>query len=162
MEILVISPELIMPWEHKYFDERLFYKAIGEKYMERPLEERIANASAAFQELQEIDYLKYRKKYNDRCDEGWKHVPPVPVVEAPNDLLHLGFFIVYNGHTRLEAARRAGMPLPVMLLENDEDIIALKTHHDNLFFVPEKGAFQRHRGGVWDYAYCYLKRLVIA
>ncbi|MFA5887947.1 MAG: hypothetical protein WC852_04530 [Candidatus Nanoarchaeia archaeon] len=157
MKILVISPELIIPSEHKRFDKHLVYRAIDEKYMKRPLEETIANAAAALNELQKIDYVEYRKKYNEIDDnDGWKHVPPVPVVDAPDDLLYLGFFIVYNGHHRLEAARRADMPLPVMLLENDKDIKTIAKFHDDLFFVPNKGAFQRHRDGIWAYARDHL------
>lgn len=157
MKILVIGPELIIPWEHKGFDEYLAYKAIDEKYMRRPLEETIANAAASLDDIRELGYPKYRMKYaRGRGSEGWKHVPPVPVVDAPDDLLYLGFFIVYNGHHRLEAAKRAGMPLPVMLLENDKDIKTLAKFHDDLFFVPNKGAFQRHRDGIWAYAREYL------
>lgn len=72
MKILTISPELIIPWEHKEFDKHLGYKAIDEKYMKRPLEERIANAAAALNELQSIGISKYMKKYADRYDDnGW-------------------------------------------------------------------------------------------
>lgn len=158
MKILTISPELIIPWEHKEFDKHLGYKAIDEKYMKRPLEERIANAAAALNELQSIGISKYMKKYADKYDDnGWKHVPPVPVMEAPVDLLYLGFFIVYNGHHRLEAAKRADMPLPVMLLENDKDINTLAGFNDDLFFGDFGNSFQRHREGIWDYAREYLE-----
>lgn len=153
MKILVISPELIIPWEHTRFDKHLGYKAFDEKYMNRTLEETIANAAAALNELQSIGISKYMKKYADRYDDnGWKHVPPVPVIEAPDDLLHLGFFIVYNGHHRLEAAKRADMPLPVMLLKDDSDIECLQKHHENLFFWLEEDSFQYNRESIWNYA----------
>lgn len=123
MKLLVISHEYIIPWEHNRFSKCLTDKAIDEKYLKRPLDEIVANAAAAFNELQALgdskDYKKYIGRYHG---EGWKHVPPVPVVEVPDDLLHMGFFIIYNGHHRLEAAKRADMPLPVILLENDADM----------------------------------------
>ncbi len=163
MKILTISPELIIPWEHTRFDKHLVYKAIDEKYLKRPLEETIANASAALNEIQSIGVYEYSKKYGKGYGkEGWKHIPPVPVLEAPDDLLYLGFFIVYNGHHRLEAAKRADLPLPVMLLEDDKDIKTLAKFHDDVFFVPDKGAFQRHREGILNYAYGYLERPVPA
>ncbi len=92
----------------------------------------------------------------------------MPVVEAPEDLLHLGRYVLYGGHHRREAAVRAGILLPAKLLENDEDIQELIRKNGQLSIdgmgwekiaykhCCEKGelkpTYLAHRESVWDHA----------
>jgi len=161
MKIFLIDPVYVIPWEHDSFYLGLKERAVEEKLINLPFDKRIANARASLEELQQLGLLEYEKKYVDTAAyEGWKHVPPVPVIAAPDDLLHLGFFIVYNGHHRLESARRAELPLPVMLIQDDSDIRFLNKHHEDLFSMSDEFSFQYHREHILNYAYSYIERLI--
>ena len=52
--------------------------------------------------------------------EGWKNVPPVPVFELPGGFSHQ--YVLIDGHTRHEIARRMNQKLKCAIYQKDEPI----------------------------------------
>lgn len=119
MKALILKPELVLPWDGGVRHRRFFARAEEEKRNPRSLDVMLRDAEDAMRVIRRIE------PGSDK-GEGWFYVPLVPVFEAPEDLRHLGEYIVYNGNHRRKAAKETGIYLPCMLLENDEDMRRLK------------------------------------
>lgn len=53
----------------------------------------------------------------------WLAQHPITVFKAPEELGHLGSYILNDGHKRTVAALRAGLPqIPILVLETAEDV----------------------------------------
>ncbi|MBU2637987.1 MAG: hypothetical protein KJ955_03375 [Nanoarchaeota archaeon] len=149
MQILVISPEYIIPWEQPYEAGSFQRRAFEEKEKSRSIDGILAEAKAA----------PFRGFGMEREDTGagWSNVPLIPVFDAPEDLLHLGFFIVYNGNHRRFAANKAGISIPVLLLENGADLEALKKYRARECKKLLEGlSFDETRKIIWENARKYV------
>lgn len=119
MRLLTIDPTIAIPWEHTSSSASLLRKAREEVSGAEPLSRVLAREKRRLKE--EI----FTNQISDGVDNetwGWSGIPPVPLVPAPVDLYGLGIYVLYEGHHRREAARRAGIMLPCKLIESDEDI----------------------------------------
>lgn len=121
MKALILKPEIIIPWHHENTYETLMQRALEEREMGRTLEDML-NDAWEYLTLTPAERMRRRQ---DREMKGWRYVQPAPVFDAPNDLLHLGQYVLCNGHNRREAAKRAGIMLPILLIECFQDIIWL-------------------------------------
>lgn len=117
MKSLILTPESVIPWERKLPPRTLLERAIEEKQSGRTLDEMLMGA----RDYISSNHKEKERRRTDRETRGWVYVPPVPVVKAPADLEHLGKYIVYNGHRRRAAAKRAGIMLPCVLLNRPKD-----------------------------------------
>lgn len=52
----------------------------------------------------------------------YSEISPVPVMESPNDLRHLGEYMIYNGHKRVKSARKTGASIEAYLIQSDSDL----------------------------------------
>jgi hypothetical protein len=105
---------------------------------------------------------------------GEIYVPPIPLVESPEDLKPFGNYINYNGHHRTCAARRAlelrkGFEVQGILLRNDGDLDYLNEFPPryNGEIYPEliedlDLLFEEHRSFIWNEARRFHKLLEIA
>lgn len=145
MKPLILDPKIVLPWEHEETEIRLLAKAMAEKQKGRHMEQIILDAVASLDELYAIGLDAYRDKYNVAdISEGWKHVPPVPVLGAPSDLQGLGMYVIYNGHNRRAAALRAGLLLPSVLVEKARDFDYLEMAGE---LIPDDKDIQLFRFG---------------
>lgn len=154
MKILVINPEYIIPWEQPYSIGSFEKRAFEEKQRNRTIEEVLNEAMSA-------PFKGFGKTYED-TGSGWSNVPLIPVFDAPDDLLHLGFFVVYNGNHRRFAANKAGISIPVLLLENDADLEALKKYRARESKKVLEGlSFDETRESIWEKARHYVNNEMV-
>lgn len=112
MRIIIADASLVIPWEHEETTKSLKCAAKQESKMNRPLEELLYLGNH-FMEHMDVDAGP--AEFPD-------YVPPIPVIEAPAELRQYGRFIVYNGHHRLAAAKKAGLAIPLILIETGKDL----------------------------------------
>lgn len=151
MKPLILDPKIVLPWEHEHIrdhNKSLEERANEEKQMPRLIEEILADIKD-YTSASDAERLRRR---DDRETKGWKYVPPVPVIKAPADLEHLGKYIVYNGHCRRAASKRAGILLPCLLLEKTRDI-------GFLFLAKELVDIDAFFWGEKMYSYVRIKRI---
>ncbi|MDI6738576.1 MAG: ParB N-terminal domain-containing protein [Nanoarchaeota archaeon] len=147
MKALVLKPELVLPWDGGVRHNQFHARAKEEKANPRPLEIMLKDAEDAMRVIRRIE------PGSDK-GEGWFYVPLVPVLEAPGDLRHLGEYVVYNGNHRWRAAKEAGIYLPCMLLENDDDMRRIEKRDERLSTrVPY--AYLEQKEEVWRIARDY-------
>lgn len=155
MKTLVISPEYIIPWEQPYEAGSFERRAFEEKGRNRSIEEILAEANA-------FPFRGYGHEMPEDTGKGWGNVPLIPVFDAPDNLLHLGFFVVYNGNHRRFAANKAGISIPVLLLENDRDIEMLKIYRKKeCKGVLDGLTFEETRNAIWDKARIYVNHEMV-
>ncbi len=157
MRLIPANPKNLLPWEH----EDIRSASILERAVEalgQPIDEMMRDA----QEYLSVSDAERMRRRHDRELRGWKYVAPVPVFEAPEDLLPLGGYVIFNGHNRVAAAKKAGLALiPCLLLEGEADFGYIKyNNEENDRGSREIGiggdiSFEELRRGVWNCARFY-------
>lgn len=148
MKLIIANPALVIPWEHEavwQHNKSLEERAFEEKEKPRARDEILAD----IQDYLSVSDAERRRRMLDRETKGWKYVPPVPVFEAPEDLLKIGLYVVCNGHNRLAAAKYAGILLPCLLLENGADMYIACRGYDDILVAAD---FALNRDYVWERA----------
>ncbi|MFA5887945.1 MAG: ParB N-terminal domain-containing protein [Candidatus Nanoarchaeia archaeon] len=125
MKPLILDPKIVLPWDGGVRHKHFFARAQEEKKNPRSLDVMLKDAEEAMRVIRRIE------PGSDK-GEGWFYVPLVPVFEAPDDLRHLGEYIVFNGNHRWKAAKEVGIYLPCMLLENDDDMRRIEKRDEKL------------------------------
>ncbi|MBU2638770.1 MAG: hypothetical protein KJ955_07390 [Nanoarchaeota archaeon] len=112
MRVVIADASLVIPYEHERTTKGLMRKAKKESRMNRPLEELLYLGN---------HFMEHMNVYAGPA-EFPDYVPPIPVIEAPAELRQYGRFIVYNGHHRLAAAKKADLAIPLILIETGRDL----------------------------------------
>lgn len=82
------------------------------------------------------EHQNTKPELEELARQGKLHVlPPVPVFELPEKYRELGDYVLHDGHNRLEAARRANVELPIIVLTCAEDFKNLDNYNTPLWYT---------------------------